>query len=323
MVARHPEAWKARRRIHTLRRPLSAVVLRGRPGRGRQTAPHTEPPIATYAIGDVQGCYAELRALVAKLPWDPARDRLWFVGDLVNRGPGSLDVLRWVRDLGDAAVTVLGNHDLHLLGVWLGTRQLHPGDTLTPVLEAPDGETLLRWLRGRPLLHVESPPGGGTRVLAHAGLHPAWSLGTAQAEARALEETLRGPGAARLLAPGRPRGRARWRPRPRLRGLKRQRVALAALTRMRALTPRGRLDLRFKGPMDQLPPGRRAWFDVPRTQGPALGEGLEVVFGHWAALGFYRRPGVWGLDSGCVWGGALTAVRLEDGARFQEPARRG
>jgi len=276
--------------------------------------------LATYAIGDVQGCYEELRALVAQLPFRAGHDRLWFVGDLVNRGPASLEVLRWVRDLGDAAVTVLGNHDLHLLGVWLGARELHPGDTLGAVLDAPDASELLAWLRARPLLHVEETPHGGTRLLAHAGLHPAWSIDVARAEARALGVVLGGPQAARLLAPGRPRGRARWR--PTLGGLKRHRTALAALTRMRALTPRGKLDLRFKGPLADLPPGRRAWFDVPRADGAPLGPGLEVVFGHWAALGFYRRPGVWGLDSGCVWGGALTAVRLEDGAHWQEPARR-
>ena len=266
--------------------------------------------MSIYAIGDVQGCFDELRRLVDRLRFDPAADRLWFVGDLVNRGPRSADVLRFVRGLGDAAVTVLGNHDLHLLACAYGARRPKESDTLDDVLGAPDRDELVAWVASRPLLHRTDD-----YVLVHAGLHPSWDAATALALAAEAEEALH-------LQPRETTRTLRDRPPPpqweaRLRGDDRLRLIVAVLTRIRTCTSDGTLDLDFAGPPEGAPHGRRPWFDWPCAFAPEV----TVVCGHWSALGLRVEPHVVSIDTGCVWGGSLTAMRLDDGQLFQQPAR--
>jgi len=256
--------------------------------------------VATWVVGDVQGCFDTLMRLLVRVDFSAARDRVWLVGDLVNRGPRSLEVLRWARALGDRAVCVLGNHDLHLIARALGVAGPKRRDTLDDVLRAHDGAELVDWLRARPLLHVEEV--GERRVaMVHAGLLPWWSLDDAAREARALEATLAGSrdDAAALL---RERGGARGE-------------ALQAFVRLRMLDERGRVS-DYDGPPDRAPPGLCPWFATPdRRTHDAL-----IVFGHWSALGLYRGADVVGLDTGCVWGRALTALRLDDDTVVSERA---
>ncbi len=259
--------------------------------------------MAVFVIGDVQGCYDALRALLRRVRYSPDRDRLWFVGDLVNRGPRSLDVLRFVRDLGEGAVAVLGNHDLHLLAVAAGAQALRPADTLAPILAAPDRSALLDWLRRRPLLH-EDPHTGF--VMIHAGLPPQWDLAQARARAREVEAVLASDASEaffRHLYGDRP---ARWS--ERLTGWDRLRFIVNCFTRLRFCTPEGELLLAEKGPPESIAGSALPWFRVPGR----ASAGLCIVCGHWAALGRHREAGVWAIDSGCVWGGALTALRLDE-----------
>lgn len=264
--------------------------------------------MATYAIGDIQGCHAPLMRLLERCAFDPARDRLWSVGDLVNRGPDSLAVLRELRDLGSAATVVLGNHDLYLLMVAAGFRRRTKDDTLARVLEAPDREALLDWLAHCPLVHVE-----GDHVLVHAGLLPAWTVARAVELGGEVSAALTGPQARAFLLHLAGDHPDRWS--EALTGWDRLRVIVNATTRMRFCTPDGRMALRAKGPPERAPAGTVPWFRVPdrfhRTH--------IVVCGHWSALGFFRADGLIALDSGCVWGGKLTAMRLEDGEVFQVP----
>lgn len=254
--------------------------------------------MATYAIGDVQGCYDELRALLAEAGWRRTRDRLWFVGDLVNRGPKSLDVLRFVSDLGARAVAVLGNHDLHLLAQADGAEPLKEKDTFQDVLEARDSRELLGWLRRRPMMHVE-----GEFAMVHAGILPGWSVERAVALGKEVEAALARRDHAeffRRMYGGSPNA---WR--DDLAGWDRLRVIVNAMTRMRFCTPAGRMDLRSKGA--KAPRGYRPWFETrPR------GEKATLVFGHWSTLGLRLRARLAALDTGCVWGGKLSALRLED-----------
>jgi bis(5'-nucleosyl)-tetraphosphatase (symmetrical) len=264
--------------------------------------------LSTYAIGDVQGCFDTLQALLKRVAFDPARDRVWLAGDLVNRGPKSLEVLRWARAHEGAVTAVLGNHDLHLLAVAAGARGKKHRDTIDEVLGAPDAGDLLDWLRRRPLLHRE-----GGRVMVHAGLHRDWSADDAATLAAEVEDALRGRHWAREVAalfdrPG-PWG-------PSLRGRERRASVAAVLTTIRVCDARGVPDREFKAGPDAIPPGLYPWFDVPGRRSADV----TVLFGHWAALGFLRRPGLLGLDTGCVWGDRLTAVRLEDDAVFDQPA---
>ena len=264
--------------------------------------------MATYAIGDVQGCHGELRQLLETVGFDRARDRLWFVGDLVNRGPESLAVLRFVRDLGSAAITVLGNHDLHLLTFAAGLAKPRPDDTLDEVLAAPDRDELMQWLRGLPMIHVE-----GAHVLVHAGLLPQWNVARAQALAREVEAALRGARHREFLGAlygGKP---DRWD--DALRGADRLRVVVNAMTRMRFCTPDGVMEFHAKGEASAAPPGYLPWFDVPGR----ASESHTIICGHWSALGLRVAPRLLALDSGCVWGGHLTAVRLEDRRVTQVP----
>lgn len=258
--------------------------------------------MAVYAIGDVQGCLRELQQLLAYLHFDPARDRLWFAGDLVNRGPHSLEVLRFVRDLGDSALTVLGNHDLHLLAAADDPARIKARDTLHPIFDAPDRDELLDWLRRRPLLHHDAELG---YTLVHAGLPPQWDLGQAQACAREVGTVLRSDTHADYFAHMYGDGPDIWS--DDLRGWERLRFITNALTRLRYCAVDGRLALGYKGAPGSQPEGLLPWFDVPRRRS----RDLNILFGHWSTLGPRNDPGIYPLDSGCLWGGQLTALRLD------------
>ncbi|NJD32908.1 MAG: symmetrical bis(5'-nucleosyl)-tetraphosphatase [Gammaproteobacteria bacterium] len=259
--------------------------------------------MATYAVGDVQGCAAELEALLGRLAFSASRDRLWFVGDLVNRGPRSLDVLRLVRDLGDAAVVVLGNHDLHLLAVARGHAELRGTDeTLQQVLEAPDRDRLLDWLQARPVLHHDAALG---ITMIHAGLPPQWDIGLARRCAAELEQALGSDRSGKLFARMYGNQPDLWR--DDLDGIDRLRFITNALTRLRACDAEGRMLLKLKGPIEQLPAGAVPWFRAPRRRSA----GARIVCGHWSALGYCDEAGVLSIDTGCVWGGTLAAQRLD------------
>lgn len=263
--------------------------------------------MAIYAIGDIQGCYDEFAALLAQLRFDPARDRLWLTGDLVNRGPRSLDVLRKVKALGAAAISVLGNHDLHLLAASLTPgEQLKPQDTLGEIFAAPDRDELLTWLRSLPMLHHDAALG---YTMIHAGLPPQWDLATAQSCASELEQALRDPArCVELFAHMYGDRPNRWS--AELRGVDRLRFITNCLTRMRYCHADGTLQLKFKGKIDAAPPGVMPWFRVPQRRS----RDLRIVCGHWSALGYHDGDGVLSIDSGCVWGGKLCAVRLDRSA---------
>ncbi len=266
--------------------------------------------MATYAVGDIQGCGAELEQLLQEIGFDPARDRVWLVGDLVNRGPDSLRVLRLVRSLGDSAVTVLGNHDLHLLAVAEGVAEQHRTDTLHEVLSAPDCAELLAWLRQQRLFHAE-----GGHVLVHAGLLPQWTVEQAAGLAREAEAALRGPDYATFLA--RMYGNTPHTWDDALEGYKRLRVIVNAFTRMRICTPQGEMEFRFKGEVQDIPQGYLPWYAVPKRKSREA----TVIFGHWSALGLKLEPKVIALDTGCLWGGPMSAIRLEDRRLFQVECR--
>ncbi|MGH8202166.1 MAG: symmetrical bis(5'-nucleosyl)-tetraphosphatase [Steroidobacteraceae bacterium] len=256
--------------------------------------------MSRYAIGDIQGCCDELRALLTRIGFSADRDRLWLVGDLVNRGPQSLEVLRFVRALGDNVVVVLGNHDLHLLAVACGCRTVRRSDTLDEILQAPDRDTLLEWLATRPLAHYEAGD-----LLVHAGVVPQWTVETTLSLAREVELALRDD-PRHLFEHMYGDEPDLWS--PDLVGPDRLRFAINVLTRMRVCTKEGRINLRLKGKPPAPGSSWLPWFDVEsrRTRG------TRVIFGHWSALGLVMRAGVIGLDSGCVWGGTLTAIDLDD-----------
>jgi bis(5'-nucleosyl)-tetraphosphatase (symmetrical) len=264
--------------------------------------------MATYAIGDIQGCHEEFETLLGLLRFDPARDRLWLVGDLVNRGPHSLEVLRRVRELGDAAITVLGNHDLHLLAVALAPKQerVKAGDTFQDILAARDRDELLDWLRRQPLLHHDGALG---YTMIHAGLAPQWDLALAQRCARELEATLRDERrCVELFSHMYGDQPDRWS--DELRGFDRLRFITNCLTRLRFCRADGSIDLKFKGEVDAAPAGLTPWFRVPGRRS----RNLRIVCGHWSALGYYDGDGLLSIDTGCVWGAQLCAVRLDRSA---------
>jgi bis(5'-nucleosyl)-tetraphosphatase (symmetrical) len=268
--------------------------------------------LSIYAIGDLQGCFEPLERLVERLQFDASRDRLWFVGDLVNRGPDSLRCLRFVKSLGDAAITVLGNHDLHLICVAEGVERRKKRDTLDDVLAAADRDELLAWLRTRPLMHVDSG-----FALVHAGLLPQWSVARARELAAEVEARLRGPGYRALLEKMYGDEPDRWS--DDLVGIERLRVIINAMTRLRVCDAEGRMVLKFKGEPGEASGAWTPWFDVPGR----ASRDHTVVFGHWSALGLCIRPDILGIDSGCVWGRSLSAVRLHDRALFQVPCPPG
>ena len=262
--------------------------------------------MATIAIGDVQGCYDQLMRLLEQAAYDERRDVLWFVGDLVNRGPQSLETLRFVKGLGERAVTILGNHDLALLVVAEGITKPHAGDTFDAILAAPERDELLAWLRRQKLLHTE---GGWTMV--HAGLLPQWSLAQAHALAREAEQALAGPRYRELL--GHLYGNEPYAWHDDLAGYDRLRVIINAMTRMRIVDAEGALEFKHKTGLADLPRGYVPWYDVPGR----ASRDARIIFGHWAALGLLQRDDVTCLDTGCVWGRELSALRLEDRRLFQ------
>lgn len=260
--------------------------------------------MAVYAIGDIQGCFDELQALLDKIGFDPAHDRLWFTGDLVNRGPKSLETLRFVKALGDRAITVLGNHDLHLLAVVYGLKD-DTAEDIGDVLTAPDRDELTDWLRRRPLLHHDAELG---YTLIHAGLPPSWDLAKAQALAAEVEAVLRGPDCHAFLKHMYGNEPTQWS--DDLTGWERLRFITNCFTRLRFCDNEGRLALKEKGPPGSQPAPYRPWFTVPNR----ASAGINIVFGHWSTLGPCAEPNVFPLDTGCLWGGHLTALRL-DGKR--------
>jgi len=264
--------------------------------------------MADYAIGDLQGCLGPLEELLGRIGFDRARDRAWFVGDLVNRGPDSLGCLRYVKYLGDSAIVVLGNHDLHLLARAEGFARGRSRDTLDEVLAAPDREALLAWLRARPLMHAE-----GAFAMVHAGLLPQWGVDEARALAAEVEEVLRGPGYRSLLRDMYGDQPDAWT--PGISRAERHRLVINAMTRLRVVDAEGRMVLAFKGAPADRPRGSRAWFDVPGR----ASRSHAVICGHWSALGLVLREDLIALDSGCVWGRSLSAVRLEDRKLFAVP----
>jgi bis(5'-nucleosyl)-tetraphosphatase (symmetrical) len=265
--------------------------------------------MATYVIGDVQGCFITLTRLLRRFDFDSASDRVWLVGDLVNRGPDSLEVLRWAKAMGSRVTAVLGNHDLHLLARAEGLREPRQRDTLEAVLGAPDRDSLLEWLLGRPFLYREDD-----YVLVHAGLLPAWTLDEAEALAWEAQETLRSRRRYQLLEIYEDGGPPpRWE--PELTAVDRTRLAVDAFTRLRTLKADGEVCLDFSGPPGKAPEGCRPWFELC-----SLPPAVTVLFGHWAALGLHVGGNAIGLDAGCGWGGTLTALRLEDRRVFQEPS---
>ncbi|HEX9139969.1 MAG TPA: symmetrical bis(5'-nucleosyl)-tetraphosphatase [Steroidobacteraceae bacterium] len=270
--------------------------------------------MARWGIGDVQGCCAELRELLTRIDYSADRDQLWFTGDLVNRGPESLPALRLVRSLDANAIVVLGNHDLHLLAAaFVPGHRLRAHDTLDEILVAPDREALLAWLLARPLLHYSA---SHQDLLVHAGVLPQWDAPLARALAGEVEAALRHDPRALLrdMYGDKP---DRWD--PALKGTARLRLIINVCTRLRFCTPDGRIDLKQKGRPDAARAPWFPWYLLPER----ASRGTRIIFGHWSALGFYRKNGVLCLDTGCVWGGSLTAVNLDEPDRppVSVPAR--
>lgn len=266
--------------------------------------------MATYAIGDIQGCFEALERMLELIRFDPTEDRLWFVGDLVNRGPDSLATLRFIKDLGERAITVLGNHDLHLLTVAAGHARLHKGDTVQDILDAPDREDLLHWLRTRKLMHAQDG-----WAMVHAGLLPQWTIEQALELAGEVEHVLAGPDHLDLLGAMYGNQPDAWR--DDLTGHDRLRVIINAMTRLRLCTRTGQMDFKHKSAPRLLPAGHFPWYAVPGR----ASAGRYIVFGHWSTLGLHAADDVVALDSGCLWGNALSAMRLADRKIFQIDCR--
>ena len=260
--------------------------------------------MATWAIGDVQGCHDELVRLIDKLEFDPVRDKLWFCGDLVNRGGQSLAVLRLIKSLGASAVVALGNHDLSLLSIAERKRddQARVNPELREVLFAPDRDDILDWLRAQRLVHVDRELGF---MLVHAGLFPRWTIEQTEEMAREIEDKLRSESARRFLKQMFGNKPDLWT--PKLRGIDRWRAGINVFTRMRYCDVRGRISFADKGTPGTQRPGLYPWFEVPGH----LKRELRVVCGHWSTLGRFVGLGIHAIDTGCVWGGTLTALRID------------
>jgi bis(5'-nucleosyl)-tetraphosphatase (symmetrical) len=262
--------------------------------------------MATYAIGDVQGCFYSFQSLLSKLEFNPIRDRLWLVGDMINRGTGSLEMLRWCVTHQQAIQVVLGNHDLHAIAVAHQIRPPHRSDTLQPILDAHDGKALLEWLRHQPLMVQDNEI-----VMVHAGLLPQWSIAQALGYAAEVETALRHDHYMTFLQHMYGNHPHVWD--DGLAGMDRLRLITNAFTRMRICNALGELDYGFKGELVDIPTGFMPWFRVPNR----LSQDTTVVCGHWSALGLYQQHNVYALDTGCLWGGQLTAMDLETKAITQ------
>ncbi len=265
--------------------------------------------MATYAIGDIQGCDYAFQALLKRLNFNAKTDTLWLVGDIVNRGAGSLAVLRWCYQHRDSIRMVLGNHDLHAITVAHGIRKLNRSDTLQPIFDAEDGDTLLTWLRHQPLMIANDD-----YAMVHAGLLPQWTIDEALSYAKEVEAALQRDDYVTFLTNMYGNTPNRWH--EDLTGYERLRVITNVMTRMRVCAPDGTLDFDFKGELLDVPDGLVPWFDLPIQS--ARKE--MIVFGHWSALGLQQREHVYALDTGCLWGGKLTAVCLETKQIIQVPA---
>ncbi len=262
--------------------------------------------MARWAIGDIQGCLLEFNELLRAIRFNADRDQLWLTGDLVNRGPDSLGTLRRVRSMADNLITVLGNHDLHLLALaYESQRKPRKSDTLDDILAASDRDALLDWLICQPLLHFDA---AHDDLLVHAGLVPQWSTMQARTLAREVERALQTEPEALF---GAMYGDQPHQWQESLRGAERQRFVINVFTRLRVCTATGRVDLKQKGPVDEIAAPYMPWFEVPARARAAT----RVVFGHWSALGYLQREHLLSLDTGCVWGGALTAVDLDEPQR--------
>jgi bis(5'-nucleosyl)-tetraphosphatase (symmetrical) len=257
-----------------------------------------------YLVGDLQGCCDALDRLLAEIDFSPSRDKLYALGDLVNRGPRSLQVLQRLAGLGDAATCLLGNHDLHLLAVAQGVRPAHRSDTLEAILQAPDRAVWLDWLRTRRVAVHEAG-----WLMVHAGVAPAWDLPLTLALAAEVEAQLAGPALTEFLQAMFGNEPSRWK--SRLEGPERLRFAINAFTRIRYVDERGALDFKTKDGAAKAPKGLVPWFDAPDRQTA----GVPIAFGHWSTLGLVNRPDLLALDTGCVWGGALSAARIDEGRR--------
>lgn len=264
--------------------------------------------MATYAVGDIQGCFTSFTHLLEQIGFSASRDRLWLVGDLINRGPDSLAMLRWARQHDTVLQVVLGNHDLHALAVAEGFVPAHRYDTLQSLLAAPDRAELLEWLRGRRMAHAE-----GDYLMVHAGVLPQWDAPQALDLAGEVEAVLRGGDYRHFLAHMYGNHPNHWQ--DDLYGMSRLRVITNALTRLRVCTAKGEMDFRFKGELPDIPAGLMPWFEVEGRRSADR----TLLFGHWSALGLMVRDNLIALDTGCLWGGQLSALRLEDRHVFQVP----
>ena len=261
--------------------------------------------MSTYAIGDIQGCLDELLQLLQKIGFDPAIDRVWFTGDLVNRGPKSLETLRFVKGLGESATTVLGNHDLHLLAAWKH-KQKHfkSNDSLSAIFKADDCDELLEWLRRQPLMHYDPQL---DYAMVHAGLPPQWSIEQALGHAAEVESVLQGKKFHEFLGHMYGNKPSRWS--DKLKGWDRLRFIVNSFTRLRFCRPDGKQEFKHKGRVKNAPEGYLPWFKLKHRKSFEQ----RLIFGHWSALGLYQKNNVHSIDTGCLWGGSLSALHLESG----------
>jgi bis(5'-nucleosyl)-tetraphosphatase (symmetrical) len=265
--------------------------------------------MATYAIGDIQGCYHAFQALLAKIEFNPKADKLWLVGDLVNRGSGSLQVLRWCYAHRDSLQVVLGNHDLHALVVANGIVRAHKNDTFAALLAAEDCAVLLDWLRHQPLIYQQD-----NFLMVHAGLLPQWTATEAIGYGAEVAAALQASTYLEFLASMYGNLPNHWR--ENLAGADRLRVITNAMTRLRVCTEQGEMEFSFNGGLNDVPAGLMPWFEVPSR----ASKEVEVIFGHWSALGLQLRKNIYALDSGCLWGGQLTAMNIHTKAIAQVQA---
>lgn len=262
--------------------------------------------MTTYAIGDIQGCFQNFLQLLDIIAFDPAKDKLWLVGDLVNRGPDSLAMLRWAYTHQSSLVVTLGNHDLHTLAVAENLAPQHRSDTLKELLNAPDCAILLDWLRHQSLIHAEHG-----YVMVHAGLLPQWSVKKALALGAEVETVLRSLNYREFFAHMYGNQPNHWD--KNLQGFDRLRLIINAMTRLRTLNSEDKMDFKFKGMLKEMPAGHYPWFDAPDRKTTDT----PIICGHWSALGLQQRENLLALDTGCLWGGQLTALRLKDRKIFQ------